>query len=240
MHGLIPLKDRVVELGEEFAVQRGNRGTEVEFGDDEAQVQQRCALRDHADVDALERVEYAARHARSIPDIVAHQTDDGLIFFDFDVGELAQLGLNLFETLEVVDGERNADLRSGDHVDRSFEAVEDLKDAMQEAMRHEHARGVNIDDRDLAFAGDGFDGIGAVDGLGNDARAGDLGAARVENQHRNVFFDGWYDGCGVQYLGAEVGQLGGFGEGDGLDAVAAGQNRRVGGEHAVDVGPDLD
>jgi hypothetical protein len=43
----------------------------------------------------------------------------------------------------------------------------------------------------------------------------------------------------VQHLGAEVGQFGGFGEGDGLDAMAAGQNGGVGGEHAVDVGPDL-
>src|ERR1700729_2465050 len=145
MDGLIALKDCVVELGEEFVVQRGNRGAQVGFGDDEAQVQQRCALRDHADIDALKRVEYAARHARSIPNIVAHKTDDGLIFFDFDIGELAQLGLNLSETLDVVYSERNADLRSCDHIDGGFEAVEDLKDAMQEAVRHEHARGVNID-----------------------------------------------------------------------------------------------
>src|SRR5580698_2072357 len=196
MNGLIALKDRVVELGEKFTVKRGHRGAQVGFGDDEAQVQQRCALRDHADIYALERVEYAARHARSIPNIVAHQTDDGLIFFDFDIGELPQLGLNLFEALEVIDGERNADLRSGDHIDGGFEAVEDLKDAMQEAVRHEHARGVNIDHRDLAFAGDGCDGIGAVDGLGDDARAGDFGAARVENQHRNVLFDGRHNSGG--------------------------------------------
>ena len=46
--------------------------------------------------------------------------------------------------------------------------------------------------------------------------------------------------AGMQHLGAEVGQLGGLGEGDGLDAVAAGQDGGIGGQHAVDVGPDLD
>ena len=47
-------------------------------------------------------------------------------------------------------------------------------------------------------------------------------------------------GGGMQHLGAEISQLGGFGEGDGLDAMAAGQDGGVGGEHAVHVGPDLD
>ena len=44
----------------------------------------------------------------------------------------------------------------------------------------------------------------------------------------------------MQHLGAEIGQLRGFGEADGFDAMAAGQDGRVGGQHAVDVGPDLD
>ena len=43
----------------------------------------------------------------------------------------------------------------------------------------------------------------------------------------------------MQHLGAEIGQLGGFGEGDGFDAMAAGQDGGIGGEHAVDIGPDL-
>ena len=49
-----------------------------------------------------------------------------------------------------------------------------------------------------------------------------------------------HHGGGMQHLGAEVGEFGGFGEGDGLDAMAAGQDGGVGGEHAVHVGPDLD
>ena len=44
----------------------------------------------------------------------------------------------------------------------------------------------------------------------------------------------------MQHLRAEVSQLRGFGKGADLDAMPAGKNRRIGGEHAVDVGPDLD
>ena len=55
-----------------------------------------------------------------------------------------------------------------------------------------------------------------------------------------LLLDGRNHGGGVQHLGAEIGQFGGFGERDGLDAVAAGEDGGVGGEHAVDVGPDLD
>ena len=67
-----------------------------------------------------------------------------------------------------------------------------------------------------------------------------LGPARVEDQHRDVLLDGRQHGGRVQHLGAEVGQLGGFGEGDAFHAVAAGDDARVGGQHAVHVGPDLD
>ena len=80
----------------------------------------------------------------------------------------------------------------------------------------------------------------AVHGFGGDARARHFGPARIQDQHRNVLLDRRHHGGRVQHLGAEVGELGGFGEGDGLDAVAAGQDGRVGGEHAVHVGPDLD
>ena len=86
----------------------------------------------------------------------------------------------------------------------------------------------------------------ALNGLLRVRRAGDdLGAlvrgiARVENVDRNVLLDGRQHGGGVQDLGAEVGEFGGFFEADDLDAVGIGTEVRVGGLHAVDVGPDLD
>src|SRR6185312_2343651 len=48
------------------------------------------------------------------------------------------------------------------------------------------------------------------------------------------------DGGWMEHFGAEVRQFRGFGEGDDFDAVSAGEDGGVGGEHAIDVGPDLD
>src|SRR6266403_911321 len=43
----------------------------------------------------------------------------------------------------------------------------------------------------------------------------------------------------MQNLGAEVGEFGRFVKADDLDAPGLGSNARVGGHHAVDVGPDF-
>ena len=66
------------------------------------------------------------------------------------------------------------------------------------------------------------------------------GRREFRMQHRDVLLDCRHHGGRMEHFGAEVGQFGGFGEGNRLDAMAAGQDGRIGGEHAVDVGPDLD
>src|SRR5208283_174883 len=240
MDGLTTLEHGWIELAEEFAVQRFDGGAEVFFRHHETDIEQRAALRNHADVDAFERIEDAARHARRIPDVFADQADDDLIAFDFGFGELAQLGEHFVEVRRIVDGERDADLGGGHHIDGRFEAVEDFEDAAQKAVRHQHARGMNVDDGDLALTGDRFDGVFAVNALGHDARAGNLRAARIQDQHRDAFLDGRQHGGRMEHFGAEIGQFGGFGEGDGLDAMAAGEDGGIGRQHAVHVGPDLD
>ena len=103
-------------------------------------------------------------------------------FFSISTSANSQFGLNRIEPVEEIDGERNAHFGSRDHINRRLEAVEEFEDAMKESVGHEHTRGVYVDERDLAFAGDGFDHIAATHRLGDDARAGDFGAARIENQ----------------------------------------------------------
>ena len=73
-----------------------------------------------------------------------------------------------------------------------------------------------------------------------DPRAFVFRIARVEHQHGDVFLDRGENGCRVQHLGAEVGELGGFFKADGLDAQRIGADAGVGRHDAVDVGPDLD
>src|ERR1035438_4370856 len=240
MHRLIALEYGRVQLAEELRVEGFDGRAQILFRHHEADVEQRPSLRDHAHVDALERVEHAARHARCVADVFAHQADDHLIALGFGFGELAQFGQHFLDARRIVDGERDADLRSRHHIVRRFEAVENFEDAAQKPVRHQHARGMDVDDRDLALAGDRFDRVFAVYTLGHDARTRNVRAPRIQNQYRNALFDGRQNGGRMQHLGAEIGELGGFGEGDGFDAMAARQDGGIGGEHAVDIGPDLD
>ncbi len=50
-----------------------------------------------------------------------------------------------FKRVSVVDGQRHADFGGRNHVDRSLIAVEDFEDAAQESVRHQHARGDDVD-----------------------------------------------------------------------------------------------
>ena len=77
-------------------------------------------------------------------------------------------------------------------------------------------------------------------GLRGDARAFHIGPPGVQNQDRNILFKSGKNGRRMQHFGAEVRHFGSFGEGDAFHAAAAGHDARVGGEHAIDVGPDLD
>src|SRR5262249_34673080 len=149
---------------------------EVGGGYYDAQIEERSALRDHAHIDAAQGIEDARGHSRSISDILAHQANDRLVLLDLDFGELAHLGADHLQVLRVVDGQRNADLGGGDHVDGRFEAVEDFEDAAQESVRHQHARGVDVDQRDFAFAGDRLHGVAAMHLPAGDAGAVDLRA----------------------------------------------------------------
>src|SRR5579871_3405611 len=92
MDGLTAFEDGVIELGEELGVERFDGTANVGFGDDEADVEERRALGDHADIDAVERVEHSSGYSGSASNVVADQADDHLAAFDLDVGELAQLG----------------------------------------------------------------------------------------------------------------------------------------------------
>ena len=85
-----------------------------------------------------------------------------------------------------------------------------------------------------------------LNGLAQDGGdGGDLGAfvlrvAAVEDEDRDVLLHGGQDRGRVQDLGAEVGELGGLFKADGLHAQRLGDDARIGGHDAVDVGPDLD
>ena len=63
---------------------------------------------------------------------------------------------------------------------------------------------------------------------------------RVQNIDRNILLNRGQHGRRMQNFGAEIGKLGGFVKADDFDAAGIGAEARVGGHHAVDVGPDFD
>ena len=64
--------------------------------------------------------------------------------------------------------------------------------------------------------------------------------ARVQNVDGNIFLDGGQHRRGVQDFRPEVGEFGGFVEADDFDAPGFRTDAGIGGENAVDVGPDFD
>ena len=124
----------------------------------------------------------------------------------------AQLGLNLIEALQMIDGERNADFRSRHHVDRGPVPVEDFENPPQESVRHQHSGGVNVDQRDFPLAGNGFHHVRAMNGFGDDTGPGGVGFSGVQDEHGDVALDGGNHRGRVQHFSPKVGKLRGFGE----------------------------
>src|ERR1019366_169851 len=89
-------------------------------------------------------------------------------------------------------------------------------------------------------ADDGLEDVLALRGAGSDARAFAGGVARVQHVDGNIFLDGGQHRRGVQDLRAEVGEFGGLVEADDFNPARLGTDSGIGGEDAVDVGPDLD
>ena len=132
---------------------------------------------------------------------------------DLHFGELAQPLRQSRQPAIVVYRDRDAHFGRGDDVHGRAVALEHFEQPAQEAVRHQHSRGRDVDDGDVALAGERGDRpVGLQRRLGGDQRAGRLRAAAVEDAHRNVGGNRGQNRARMQNLGAEVGQLGRFAE----------------------------
>src|SRR5712692_2728017 len=233
-------KDCRIDFGKKLLVQKLHRAGYVVFVDHKADVNLRCALGDHAYVDICDRAEHLAGDSWRFAYIFAHQADDGFAPRIFHVGQLLQIGGDGRDGLIGINGKRDADLRGGDHIHGAAMAVKDLEDGAQKAMRHQHARSYQVHDGNTFLDRDGLDRVAAMGSARGDACPFVFGVARVEHVHRNILLDSRQHGCRVQHLGAKVSQLSGLVKTDLLDAACLGAETRVGGHHAVHVGPDFD
>src|SRR6185437_12443331 len=143
-------------------------------------------------------------------------------------------------TIIRVHGERNRNFAGGNHIHWAFVLIEDFEDLAQVAVSHQHAAGYHVDDTQLFLDRDRFERAFAMWGQRDDAGPLAGGIAAVEHQHGNVLLDGRQNGGRMQYLGAEVGQFGGFFKADHLHTERIRANARIGGHDAVHVRPDFD
>ncbi len=166
--------------------------------------------------------------------------DQGFSAFILYIRQLAQVRRNLGQQLVRIHGERNTHFRSRHHVDGTLMPIEDLKDGMQVAMRHQHTAGNEIDDGKAPLNGNRFEGALAVRRHRGDARALVGRIVRVEHQDWDVLFarrEEWWPDAGLfapKYANsAASSKLIVF------TLNASGQNPGIGGHDAVHVRPDF-
>ena len=82
-------------------MERFYRGNQVPGSDHQTDIELRSALRNHAGLDFAQRRKDARGDLRAAANIFTHQTHDGVIFFNGDVGETFDLRANRLQLAAV-------------------------------------------------------------------------------------------------------------------------------------------
>ena len=117
--------------------------------------------------------------------------------------------------------------------------VECFENRTQKAVHHDSAGGNHVNDAYASFGRDRAKNVAAAGSVGRDLSACAFQVLRIEHVDGNVLVDGRKQSGGMQDLGSEVRQFGGFIEADLFDGLSLRAQARVGGHHAFDVGPYL-
>ena len=166
--------------------------------------------RDHDHVHVGQGVEDAAGQAGVAEEAAPHQAHDGGLAQDPHLAQAREVGLDLRQVFDGVDGHRDGHLGGRDQVDGRVVPLEDLEDLAQEAGGHQHLRLRDEHDRDAFAARHRTRAGGSQIRGGGDERARRVGLARVADADRDVPLDRGTDHGRVQQLAAEVGELGRF------------------------------
>ena len=189
----------------------------------------------------LERRHRPREERRIGAQILADDADDRHVGLDADLGEHPQVADDVVEPPRVVDGHRHAHLGGRDHVDRRPEALEHLEQPAQEAVGHQHARRGDVDDGDAALAGERRQRA-AVSGRPSAVIIVPATSGRRELRMRTGMFFATAGrivlGCSTlapKYASSDASANDSCGT-----STRIGDDARIGREHAVHVGPDLD
>ena len=131
-----------------------------------------------------------------------------------------------------------AALRDQDHRDALL--AQRAEQAMRRAGHADHAGALEVDQRDVLDAGDALDRQARDVGCAQISVPGFSRREGVADPDRDVAADGRRHGLRMDDLGAEVRQLHRLVVGQRVDDLRVGHAARIGRQHAVDVGPDVD
>src|ERR1035437_6602555 len=212
----------------------------IPFFDHEGEIDFGSALRNHANLHVFKNAEDLGGDPGGVAQILAHQADDRLPPFVLYVREFRQIGGQRRDGFVGLGRDRDADFGGGHHVHRDLVPIEGLKDGFQISAHQQTARRGYFGQRDFFLERDGLENIRAARSSRRDLGAFAGRVQRVQNIDGNVLLNRGQHGCGMEDLGSEVGEFGGFVKADDLDASGLGSKTGVGGHHAVDVGPDFD
>src|SRR5207302_1803618 len=93
-----------IRAAKKFLVQEFHRSLRITSRNDETKIQQRCALRNHANIDPPQSAKGASSHARRMPQIIPDDANDGLVPFDADLGKFLQSLADFAESRRIVYG----------------------------------------------------------------------------------------------------------------------------------------
>ena len=180
-----------------------------------------------------------AEHLRIARQVLAHRANDRHLPLAPTSAKPLQVLDDRVEPPRVVHRHRHADLRRGHHVDRRLEPLEHLEEPPQEAVRHQHARRRDVDDRDVPLAGDRGQARRRSAAIGGDAASRDCRAAASSGSAPGCSSTppaGWCSGAAPWRRSTPAPRLR---QTTAAARRAAPARPRIGRQHAVDVGPDL-
>src|SRR5437879_13864189 len=119
-----------ISAAKKFLVQKFHCFLRIASRNDETKIQQRGALRNHANVDPLQSAKGSRSHARRMAQIIADNADDGLVLFDADLGKFSESLANVAEPRRIVYGQRDADFGTRQRAHRRFRSPAHLSDPM--------------------------------------------------------------------------------------------------------------
>ena len=133
------------------------------------------AVRDHSDGYLAHSLKSEGFETAIMPLEVSDHTDDGHISVDAHLRETAEVTDDIIERRDIIDGERYAHLRGGDHIDRHLIEVEYLEDTAEEAMSQEHTFAIDLDSGDIILGSNSLDYLGWRDRTIVDDSSGSIG-----------------------------------------------------------------